>query len=117
MELLSEGLAVTVIGISTVFAVLILLWGLLELMRIIFYKEGNKSPVTVAKQEIKTESVVQESIKEMDEDELVAVLTAAVASSLNQSTYNLNIQSFRRIDQQAPVWNSISRKEQLENRL
>ncbi|WP_094546641.1 OadG family protein [Petroclostridium xylanilyticum] len=122
MEHLNEGLAVTVIGMGTVFSVLILLWILLEGMRIVFYKPEVKAPVTVEKPEVKQEVIQQpavstEELDELDEDELIAVLTAAVASSLNQSTYNLNIKSFRRIEQTSPIWNTVSRKEQLESRL
>ena len=45
--------------------------------------------ILVKKQEIK--------IDETDEDELIAVLTAAVAASLKTSTYNLRIRSYKRV--------------------
>jgi sodium pump decarboxylase gamma subunit len=101
-----------------VFGILILLYFILIGMKLVFYKDPKKAPVAVEKQEIKQDTVTaDEDNEDLDEDELIAVLTAAVASSLNQSTYNLNIRSFRRIDQNSPVWNTVSRKEQIANRL
>jgi sodium pump decarboxylase gamma subunit len=120
LEIIAQGLSVTVVGMGIVFGILILLYLVLMGMKMVFYKE-NEAVASTGVKEVKQEQVtavqVEEQKEEIDEDELIAVLTAAVAASLNQSTYNLNIRSFRRIDQNAPVWNSVSRKEQLESRM
>jgi sodium pump decarboxylase gamma subunit len=117
----TEGLSVTVIGMGIVFAVLILLWGVLELMRVFFYKPNTKAK-TVSEndqQEQQTFAFIEEreKIEEREREELIAVLTAAVAASLNQSTYNLQIKSLRRVENVTPVWNAVGRREQLETRL
>ena len=52
-----------------------------------------------------------------DKTELIAVLTAVISASLNTSTYNLNIKSYKRISNCSPVWNSISRIENTQNKL
>ena len=115
-ETISSGLVVFVIGIGTVFAVLMILWGVLELMRVIFAPKDAKPAKTetvVPQPEpapAVSEAVTEESV---DDDELIAVLTAAVAASLNTSTYRLNIKSYRQIPSSAPVWNSVSRRENL----
>lgn len=120
---LNEGLAVTVIGMIIVFAVLILLWAILEGMRFVFYRPNEKptasnNAVNSDSQPAQQNNINNEhDIEDEDEDELIAVLTAAIAASLNQSTYNLKIKSFRRIGQTSPVWNTVSRKEQIENKL
>ncbi len=102
-----QGAVVAVIGIGTVFTVLAILWGVLELMRVIFTakakKPANVAPVPVAA----SAAPAQE-----DDSELIAVLTAAIAASLNQSTYNLKIKSYRRVDS-APVWNRTARRDNL----
>lgn len=48
-----------------------------------------------------------------DEGELIAVLTAAVAASLNMSTYNLKIKAYRQIPQAPPEWNMAGRLENI----
>ena len=53
----------------------------------------------------------------VDDEEIIAVLTAAVAALLNTSTYNLNIKSYRKMMNQSPVWNAVSRRENIENKL
>lgn len=114
-ETLTSGGVVGVIGLATVFAVLMILWGILELMRVIFAPKANNdaskesapaptaAPAPVA-------PVVEEAT---DDSELVAVLTAAIAASLNTSTYRLNIKSYRQVPSTTPVWNRVSRRENL----
>ncbi len=115
---INEGIVVTIMGMLIVFAVLILLWIILEIMRLIFYRANKKSSNDKAKKDnISIKPMDNKEETKEDEDELIAVLTAAIAASLNQSTYNLKIKSFRRIKQVSSAWNAISRKEQIENKL
>ena len=102
-EALFEGLQVTVVGLAIVFSVLAILMVVLMLRKKIFYKEPEKA-VIEAKQ-VQTQSDDTEAVSaEFDEEELIAVLTAAVAASLNTSTYNLQIKSYRRIGSNSPAW-------------
>ena len=102
-EALSEGLKVTAIGLIIVFAVLIILMVVMILMKVIFYKENK--PVSATPATEPTEVKVSESSADIEEGELIAVLTAAIAASLNTSTYNLNIKSYKRITNTYPAWN------------
>ena len=102
-----QGAVVAVIGLSTVFIVLAILWGVLELMRVIFTAKSKKPAASVPVPVATVATPTQE-----DDSELIAVLTAAVAASLNQSTYNLKIKSYRRVDT-APVWNRTARRDNL----
>ena len=114
METIMSGGVVAIIGIGTVFAVLAILWGVLELMRIIFApktKKPAKVPETVSAPVAAPEAPAQ---TEIDDSELISILTAAIAASLNTSTYKLNIKSYRQIDSGTPVWNSVSRRENLK---
>lgn len=112
LEKLSQGLPIAIIGYVMVFIVLAILWGIIELMRVIL---TPKKPKTTDKvEEIKTvEKPIQAVAEEeqVDEGELVAVLTAAVAASLNTSTYNLRIKSFKRIDTKNNAWSNASRND------
>jgi len=108
LEKLSQGLPIAIIGYAMVFVVLAILWGVIEIMRVIL--TPKKPKVTEVKP---TEKSVQSVIEEeqVDEGELVAVLTAAIAASLNTSTYNLKIKSFKRIDTKNNAWSNASRND------
>lgn len=119
-EALLEGFGTTVVGLSIVFSVLLILMIVLKLFEKVFYKPQNtnevKIPETVKQETVKTAdaTVVEDS---EDEEELIAVLTAAVAASLNTSTYNLRIKSYRRINNNAPAWNKAGLRETIDSRL
>lgn len=90
MENMTQVLAVTVLGVVIVFSVLLIIMAVLYLMRYIAPTE--KKP----KAEVKSEPA--KAVKDdTDEDELVAVLTAAIAASIKTSTYNLRIKSYKRL--------------------
>lgn len=117
-EALSMGGKVTALGLTIVFSVLIILMIILFLFKVIFYKDPSKKKAPKAA-ETAVESVKampKEEAKAVDEEELIAVLTAAVAASLNTSTYNLKIKSYRRIDNKKPAWNMAGIRETIGNR-
>ena len=107
MENITQGAVVAVIGICTVFTVLAILWGVLELMRIVFTAKKKPAAAPAAQAAPAPVPAAAE-----DDSELIAVLTAAIAASLNQSTYNLKIKSYRRVDS-APIWNKTARRDNL----
>ena len=116
-EALSTGLMVTGVGLSIVFGVLVLLMLVLVMFKVIFYRDPAKqskkaaapAPVVAAAPAVKED-------EDMDESELIAVLTAAVAASLNTSTYNLQIKSYRRVDAKKPAWNKAGIRETIGSR-
>mgnify|MGYP003304768234 CR=1 FL=1 len=114
VEALSEGLKVTAVGLCIVFSVLIILMLVMMLMKVVFYKDPNKA----VKEEVKAEPEVTNAAvsEDIDETELIAVLTAAIAASLNTSTYNLNIKSYRRIENASPAWNKAGLRDVIDSR-
>ncbi|MCX7715190.1 MAG: OadG family protein [Clostridia bacterium] len=110
---LGEGIMVTVVGLCIVFAVLVILMFVLMLMKKIFYKETKVE--TTQETEQKVQPVFEED-DEISEHELIAVLTAAIAASLNTSTYNLKIKSYKRISSNAPAWNRAGITETINSR-
>ncbi len=110
-DALSVGLQTTITGISIVFLVLIILMLVLMAMKYIFAgktEKKEKTAKTTGKEKLDDDviAVITAAVRAVDdEEELVAVLTAAVAASLNTSTYNLKIKSYRRIGNNAPAWN------------
>ena len=144
-DALGEGLQVTVLGLSIVFSVLVILMIVLYLFRVIFYKDPKKQmasmekalgkaveelPVNEAKQigmsyapggaeaVYTTDKTHNEPYEPDDipEEELVAILTAAVAASLNTSTYNLRIRSYKRVGGLSSAWNRAGVNETINNR-
>lgn len=117
-EALLEGLKVTAVGLAIVFSVLIILMLILMLMKVVFAKEPKK---TVEVVEAKPQEAIPAPIEvkaedDIDEEELIAVLTAAIAASLNTSTYNLQIKSYRRIANNAPAWNKAGIRDTIDSR-
>lgn len=103
---------IAVIGYVLVFVVLCFLWGVLEVMRVVLAPKKPKQKATSVQPAEEQPVTVPEpaaASDDMEEEELVAVLTAAVAASLNTSTYNLRIKSFKRINTVDNAWSSASR--------
>ena len=113
-DALSVGGMVTGVGISIVFSVLVILMLVLMLFKVIFYKAPK-----IAKTEVKAEKAPEVSVstpKAIEDGELIAVLTAAIAASLNTSTYNLKIKSYRRVGDSKPSWRKAGISETINNR-
>ncbi len=113
-ELIMQGGIIAVVGYLLVFVVLAAIWGILELSRVFFTKSSaDKKEKDIKAMPAAPAPAIEVTANE-DEDELIAVLTAAVAASMGRtSTYNLNIKSYRRVGSQSPAWNQISRQENL----
>lgn len=121
-EALSFGGMTTLLGLVIVFSVLVVLMIVLYLFKVIFYKDPSKQKKNSAAQAVadvqapKNEPVAATASNPVAEDELIAVLTAAVAASLNTSTYNLRIKSYRRIEDKRPAWKKAGISETIGNR-
>ncbi|MBE7037564.1 MAG: hypothetical protein E7404_01520 [Ruminococcaceae bacterium] len=117
-----NAILVAVLGLATVFAVLIIIMVAIMIMAKIFApakKETPKKEEILNKPVKNTVSVPKKDIiVEVREDtELIAVFAAAIAASLNTSTYNLKIKSYRRLGEAKSSWQNISRKENIYTKL
>lgn len=121
IDKLGQGVPIAIIGFVMIFVVLGILWAVIEIMHHALSpkkaKKDEKAELTqtsLADKQSVSEVVEEEQIvveEQVDEGELIAVLTAAVAASLNTSTYNLKIKSFKHIDTKNNVWSSASRND------
>lgn len=114
-DALLEGGMVAIQGVAIVFLVLILLMIVLVLMKVFFYKDPGKVKKAEPKIETSNETVIGVDDCNFDEEELVAVLTAAVAANLNTSTYNLKIKSYRRVQNNSSVWRKAGLEETINH--
>lgn len=110
---------VTLLGMGIVFLVLILLQNILKAMEIVFHREKKAVLKDTQVSEVKPveTAVPQENAAETDEDDqLVAVIAAAVISCLGGNS-NIVVRNIRRVDDLTPIWGKVSRTEQMASRL
>ena len=114
-ELILEGLVYTIMGIVIVFAMLVVIMLVIKAMQFV---SGEKAP---AKKEtpapVKEEAsapVITQSPSNDNNEELIAVITAAIAAAMGKSSSGLVIKSYKKIS--GSEWNKIGRREALENR-
>lgn len=106
------GLMGTLSGMLMVFLALILI----SLIISQFHRLNGKKKETVVMQPEPSLPVVEEQeVDETDDLELVAVITAAVAASLNTSSDQLVVRSLRRVSKSKSAWNATGRSENLQN--
>lgn len=98
MSNLSEGVIALISGMGIVFAVLILIAIIIWAFK--FIKQPGKKEVVVP-EPLPVQAPVEE---ETDDLELVAVITAAIAASLNTTTDKLQVKSFRKIGSNRSRW-------------
>lgn len=117
-QALGQGLMVTGVGLLIVFAVLIILMLVMMLMKKVFYKEPEKTETVQVekKSDASANNAATSTLNAAQDPNLIAVLTAAVAVCMNTSTYNLKIKSYRRVDNNAPVWNKAGLNDAINSR-
>lgn len=112
----SEDLNVVIAGIGIVFLCMILITLVLYLFPVVFggKNKGNKNKKEdkVEKTEIK-ETNVAAAVKEEDDKELIAVITAAISSFFSSDAgIKFRVKSFKRIGDSS-AWTKTSRLENL----
>ena len=116
-EALGEVLMVTAVGLIIVFSVLIILMLVMMAMKKIFYKEpqANDKKTETQTADMQIDGKAETEVLNEEDPNLIAVLAAAVAASLNTSAYNLKIKSYRRIGNNAPAWNKAGLRDPIDS--
>ena len=116
LEQLSFGGSVFLVGFSVVFICLILLMCYI-LFQTIFFKKNNKKakPAKTTNQNKEASNDFVGQLR-MDESELVAAISAAVAVYLGTASGNVVIKSYRRIGANTPAWRQAGRRDQIFNK-
>lgn len=115
MEKMAGGLIVTFLGMGITFIALILLQLLIDLQAKIINKPKKKpleDPVAIADQ-----SVDHKACDSKNEEELIAVISAAVAMKLQRSTGDIVIHNIRKIEEPSPSWSRAGILDQMNMRL
>ena len=111
----AQDLNVFVVGFVLVLAALVLLSTIVALLPKLLSlgKKKEKKDSVVVKAEIKLPEQVE--VKEEDDEELIAVLTAAIMSYYgNETKCNLKVTSFRRIDNAPNAWSNAGKRDHLD---
>lgn len=109
-EVLEKAGLNTVLGMGTVFAVLIFISAIISLFRFIpaienaFRRKPKTADVQEAVQAVPAETVPAEAVPETDDGELIAVIAAAIAAAEGTDADGLVVRSIRR--RQSNKWNS-----------
>ncbi len=95
LETLGFGAMMLLIGMLTVFSVLVLLWGALILFKKVFHDLPDKRKASLIKD--KTPIIEEPVDKTVDENEIVAVLAAAIAMAESENgDIKFRVVSFKR---------------------
>ena len=115
MEKMAGGLIVTILGMGITFLALILLQLLIDLQAKIINKT-EKKPLKFPVANVDT-SVDHKAADNRNEEELVAVISAAVAMKLQRSTGDIVIRNIRKIEEPAHSWSRAGILDQMNMRL
>ena len=114
-----NSLAITILGMSVVFVVLVIIAYSLELLRIIF-KEKNTKENHVLKNVAETTNVrnlmpaTQENVEDID---LLLLITAAVAAEEDSSTDDFFVKSIKPLVQKDTIWASAGRQQNMSKKM
>ncbi len=120
-ERLFGSLQVTLLGIGIVFVSLAVLYFSVVIMQKILKKSVEAKPsvvesIAVSEPEPEVEQLhIEENI--LDDTQLIAVITAAVAASLDVPAQKIAIKGIKRAQDSASTWAKVGRIEQINNML
>ncbi|WP_052045198.1 OadG family protein [Caloranaerobacter azorensis] len=112
---IGQVLIVTVFSMGIVFLALLVISYIIDGFRFVFYKE-NKGVDKRQKKSIKPEKIEPKEIfnEEEDDEELVAVITAAIAANISRPASEIKIRNIKRVPTNTPVWARAGRLKQFE---
>jgi sodium pump decarboxylase gamma subunit len=110
---------VIILGMGITFVALILIWWITVLMSKTIQKFEAKTTITEGKVNAVQSPVVVSQVSEQsnNEDEaLIAVISAAIAASMNTSMQNIRVTNIRRIADSTPTWGKSGRNDVMNAR-
>ncbi len=112
---------VIILGMGITFIALVLIWWITVLMSKTIHKFEAKANLTEVKTLSPQKSAplatpVIEALTVEDDYELVAVITAAIASSLSTSVQSIRVTNIRRITDATPTWGKSGRNDVMNAR-
>ncbi len=115
-EKLLGSLIVAILGMAITFAVLIILWGLIGVMTRMLHRPQKQSEEKIMTPQVEPQKTQQTINKDNEDEELVAVITAAVAASLKKPVETIVVRNIKRSTERMPAWANVAKYEQLDSR-
>ena len=107
-DIIVEGLAYTVMGILIVFLILVIIMLVIKAMALF---SSEKSVPEIKDNDAQIREDIQQ---ENNDEELIAVITAAVAAVMDKAASDIVVHSYKKLP--AEAWKNTGRRELLENR-
>ena len=106
-----EMVIITVFSMGVVFATLLVISFILDLFRVVFAEKKSKE---VKKEpQPQTITATPEPVKTGTDEELIAVITAAIADYLGKGTDKLIVRKITPMASQEPIWAQMGRIDQM----
>lgn len=102
---LSGSIMVTILGMGITFLALIILMGATMLLSKLAYREAPAVVKVPAKKAVKKEVPIA---TEDDDEELIAVLSAAIAASTGKAVNSIVVRGYREVTNGIPAWSGSS---------
>ncbi len=120
-EKISVALFVTLLGMMITFAALIVLWWLTafysKLVRNFENKDAGNTSTAGASSPAPAQVAQNNTQSEENDDELVAVLAAAIAMATGRQPHNLVVRQIRQVIDSTPAWGQAGRISQMNSRM
>lgn len=109
---------VTLLGMGITFVALVLIWFLTVLMSKFIQSVESKQTITEVKPAAAPAPALAPTalVKDEDDDALIAVITAAIAASMNTSMHNIVVTNIRRVPDTTPTWGKLGRSDVMNAR-
>lgn len=113
-------LFVAALGMSVTFAVLVFLWFCISMFAKVINAAQNagskKGEITEIAPVPQAQSLEEVNQDQDEDEELIAVISAAVAASMNTSIHNIVVRNIVSVDDHSPSWSKTGRIEQMNTR-
>lgn len=117
VDKMSAGLLITALGMGITFVVLVTLWAAIVIMSRLINGNPKKDekPVIVQKKAAIIAPIVEQEVT-VDDEALIAVITAAIAASLNTSMHNIVVRNITELPTKQAAWSRAGVMEQIQSR-
>lgn len=115
---IGQSLIITIFSMAVVFLVLIGISYLINVLKVATNNNKKESKeATNSTESVKVSEPVEKAGNIEDEEELVAVIAAAIAASMGVAIPDINIKSIKRVSTPSPIWAQMGRIEEISNKL
>jgi sodium pump decarboxylase gamma subunit len=113
---IAEAATVMIFSMAIVFFVLLIISFMMDLIRMVFGEKQKAEVVKDITPQVKKTEITSNTSKD-DDEELIAVITAAIAAELSCSTRDIRLKSINRKNTPVQPWAEAGKHENMLNRI